>query len=233
MNRGFSLIERLACQPKPWRRQIRSAFSLIELLVVIAVLALLAGLAVPPALSAIERARVARVVSDLRTVEVALEAYRIDFGSYPPVTVSCMAIDADQVLQLPQELADGGYLPKNNRTQTSTLLEDPFYPGNTYKYAAPERYWMNGSMQNSRYAVWVPSDFPSCQSDSGKADDSARSPLAWAVWSQGPRPDKAKALSNKAPTAGFTWYRSIGENGAIGRYKERDGATWSTLRPMP
>lgn len=209
------------------------AFSLIELLVTLAVLAWLAALAVPSIWSSLERARVARVVSDLQTVEVALEAYRTDHGAYPPVTVSCMAVDADQVLQLPLELADGGYLPKNSRTQTSTLLEDPFSPGNTYKYAAPEPYWMNGSRQNDRYAVWVPSDFPSCQSDSGKADDSPRSPLAWAVWSQGPRPDKKKALSNKAPTARFTWYRGTGDNGAIGRYKERDGATWSTLRPMP
>jgi len=212
---------------------LNRAFSLIELLVTLAVLALLAALVIPPALFALERARVARVVSDLQTVEVALEAYRTDHGSYPPVIVSCMAVDAEQVLQLPQELADGGYLPKNTRTQTSTLLEDPFSPGNTYKYAAPESYWMNGSKQSDRYPVWVPSDFPSCQSSGGIADDSPHSPLAWAVWSQGPRPEKAKALNNKAPTASFTWYRGPGDNGAIGRYKERDGATWSTLRPMP
>lgn len=209
---------------------MKNAFSLIELLVVFAVIALLATLGVPSALSSIERARVARVVSDLQTVEVALEAYRTDHGCYPPMVVSCMAVDAEQVLQLPQELADGGYLPKNTRTKTSTLLEDPFTPGNTYKYAAPEPYWMNGSLQSDRYPVWVPSDFPSCQSTSGKADDSANGPLAWAIWSQGPRPQKTKALSNKAPTASFTWYRKTGDNGVIGRYKARDGATWSTLR---
>jgi type II secretory pathway pseudopilin PulG len=111
---------------------------------------------------------VGRVVADLRTVEVALEAYRTDHGHYPPVTVSCMAIDAGEVLQLPQELADGGYLPKDPRTATSTLLEDPFHPGSTYKYAAPENYWMNGSKQNDRYPVWVPSDFPSGQASAGQ-----------------------------------------------------------------
>jgi general secretion pathway protein G len=209
---------------------LKNGFSLIELLMVVAVLALLAALAAPPALSSIERGRVARVVSDLQTVEIALETYRTDHGGYPPVTVSCMAIDAEQVLQLPQELADGGYLPKNPRTATSTLLEDPFHPGNTYKYAAPEPYWMNGSKQDDRYPVWVPSDFPSCQSTAGKADVSPNGPLAWAVWSQGPRPQKTKALSNKAPAAAFTWYRRTGDHGVIGRYKARDGATWSTLR---
>lgn len=212
---------------------MKNAFSLIELLAALAVLAVLALLAAGPLLASIERGRVARVVSDLQTVEVALEAYRTDHGGYPPVVVSCMAIDQQEVLQLPRELADGGYLPHNPQTKTSSLLEDPFHPGSTYKYVAPERYWMNGSMQLDRFPVWVPSDFPSCQAPGGKADDSANGPLAWAVWSLGPRPQKAKALSNKAPTAGFTWYRKTGDNGVIGRYKERDGATWSTLRPLP
>ena len=209
---------------------MKRGFSLIELLTVLAVLLIVVALAAPPLRASIERSQVARVVSDLQTVEVALEAYRTDHNCYPPVVVSCMSLDKEEVLQLPQELADGGYLPKNTRTKTSTLLEDPFHPGSTYKYAAPEHYWMNGSKQEDRYPVWVPSDFPSCQVTTGKADDSPNSPLAWAVWSIGPRPDKTKALNSKAPTAGFTWYRQTGDNGVIGRYKQRNGATWSTLR---
>ena len=207
---------------------MKNAFSLIELVVAVAVLALLAALAAPPLLGAIERGRVARVLADLQTAEVALEAYRADHGRYPPVVVSCMAVDQQEVLQLPQELADGGYLPKNPRTATSTLLEDPFRPGHAYKYAAPENYWLNGSMQADRYPVWVPDDFPSCRSAGGKYDDSKNSPLAWAVWSPGPRPDRTKALNDKAPVAGFTWYARTGDNGVIARYKQRDGATWST-----
>ncbi len=209
---------------------MKRAFSLIELLVAVAVLALLAALAAPPVLESIERGRVARVVMDLQTVEVALEAYRTDHGGYPPVTVSCMAADAAQVLQLPLELADGGYLPKDPKDATSTLLEDPFQRGETYKYAAPENYWMNGSKQDDRYPVWVPADFPSGRATTGKYDDSVNSRLAWAVWSQGPRPQKTKALNDKAPTAAFTWYGRAGDHGVIGRYKERNGATWSTLR---
>ena len=203
---------------------------MIELLVVLLVLALLAALAAPPVLASIERGKVARVVADLRTVEVALEAYPTDHGCYPPVVVSCMEADQQEVLQLPQELADGGFLPKNTRTKTSTLLEDPFHSGSTYKYAAPENYWMNGSKQQDRYPVWVPSDFPSCQAMTGKADDSENCPMSWAVWSQGPRPNPKKALNNKAPAAAFTWYRQIGDNGVIGRYKQKDGPSWSTLR---
>ena len=170
------------------------------------------------------------MVADLRTVEVALEAYRTDHGQYPPVSVSCVTADKDQTLQLPQELADGGYLPKNTRTATSTLLEDPFHPGSTYKYAAPEYYWLNGSKMNERFPVWVPGDFPSCRATGGKADGSPNSPLAWAVWSQGPRPQMNKALNYKAPLAAATWYVRTGDHGVIARYKVRDGATWSTLK---
>ena len=212
---------------------MKAGFTLIDLLVVLAVLGLLAALAGPPVLAAVERGRAGRVVGDLRTVEVALEAYRADHGHYPPVVVSCMAADRQEVLQLPQELADGGYLPKNERSATSTLLEDPFHPGSTYKYAAPENYWMNGSKQYDRYPVWVPSDFPSCQASGGRYDDTKNSPLAWAVWSPGPRPDSTKALNDKAPTASFTWYARTGDHGVIGRYKARDGATWSTFRALP
>ena len=209
---------------------MKRGFSLIELLTALAVLLLLAALAAPPLLATIERGRAARVAVDLQTVEVALEAYRTDHGRYPPVVVSCVAAEKGQALQLPQELADGGYLPKNKRSATSTLLEDPFHPGSTYKYAAPEHYWMNGSKQDDRYPVWVPSDFPSCQAPGGKADDSPNSPLAWAVWSLGPRADPANPLNYKAPLAASTWYKRTGDLGVIARYKERNGATWSTLR---
>ena len=209
---------------------MKRAFTLIELLVALSVLALLAALAAPPVLGAIERGRVGRVAADLRTAEVALEAYWTDHGRYPPVVVSCMEGDRNEVMQLPQELVDGGYLPADPRTKASALLEDPFHPGSTYKYAAPENYWMNGSKQDDRYPVWVPEDFPACRAEGGRYDDRKNSPLAWAVWSPGPRPDRTKALNDKAPTAAFTWYARTGDHGVIARYKQRDGATWSTLR---
>ena len=209
---------------------MKNGYTLIELLVTLAVLALLAALAAPSVLGAIERGRVGRVVADLRTAEVALEAYRTDHGHYPPVVVSCMGQDRNEVLQLPQELVDGGYLPADPKTKASALLQDPFHPGSTYKYAAPENYWMNGSKQDDRYPVWVPEDFPSCRANTGKYDDSPNSPLAWAVWSPGPRPDKTKALSDKAPLAATTWYARTGDHGVIARYKQRDGATWTTTR---
>lgn len=56
------------------------AFTLIELLIVVAIIAILAAIAVPNFLEAQVRAKVSRVSADMRTMETALEMYRIDHG---------------------------------------------------------------------------------------------------------------------------------------------------------
>ena len=63
----------------------RSAFTLIELLIVVAIIAILAAIAVPNFLEAQTRSKVSRVVSDMRTVGVALEAYCVEHHKYPPM----------------------------------------------------------------------------------------------------------------------------------------------------
>ena len=59
------------------------AFTLIELLIVVAIIAILAAIAVPNFLEAQTRGKVARVVSELRAIDLAMESYCIDHGSYP------------------------------------------------------------------------------------------------------------------------------------------------------
>lgn len=61
----------------------KTAFTLIELLIVVAIIGILAAVAVPNFLQAQIRAKTARAVSNMRTVEAGLEAYRIDKGTYP------------------------------------------------------------------------------------------------------------------------------------------------------
>ncbi len=63
----------------------RSAFTLIELLIVVAIIAILAAIAVPNFLEAQTRSKVTRAVSDMRNVANALETYAVDNnGWYPP-----------------------------------------------------------------------------------------------------------------------------------------------------
>jgi prepilin-type N-terminal cleavage/methylation domain-containing protein len=62
----------------------RSAFTLIELLIVVAIIAILAAIAVPNFLEAQVRSKVSRTRADMRTVATGLEAYRTDSNAYPP-----------------------------------------------------------------------------------------------------------------------------------------------------
>jgi prepilin-type N-terminal cleavage/methylation domain-containing protein len=62
----------------------RRAFTLIELLIVVAIIAILAAVALPNLLAAQTRSKVSREMSDLRTIGMALEAYAVDSGRYPP-----------------------------------------------------------------------------------------------------------------------------------------------------
>ncbi len=60
-----------------------SGFTLIELLIVVAIIAILAAIAVPNFLEAQARAKVSRVMADMRSIGVALESYHTDYSNYP------------------------------------------------------------------------------------------------------------------------------------------------------
>ncbi len=63
--------------------RIRRAMTLIELLVAVGILSILAALAIPSALDAQTRSKVARSRADLAAIRTALEAYATDHGTYP------------------------------------------------------------------------------------------------------------------------------------------------------
>ncbi|MEI7634031.1 MAG: prepilin-type N-terminal cleavage/methylation domain-containing protein [bacterium] len=65
----------------------RTAFTLIELLIVVAIIAILAAIAVPNFLEAQTRAKISRGKADMRSIRVAVEAYCSDNGKYPPASV--------------------------------------------------------------------------------------------------------------------------------------------------
>ena len=62
----------------------KRGFTLIELLIVVAIIAILAAIAVPNFLEAQVRSKVSRVLADMRSITVAIEAYSVDYSKYPP-----------------------------------------------------------------------------------------------------------------------------------------------------
>lgn len=65
------------------RTRIHVGFTLIELLIVVAIIGILAAIAVPNFLNAQTRAKVAHVEADFKSLETALETYKLDNNHYP------------------------------------------------------------------------------------------------------------------------------------------------------
>jgi prepilin-type N-terminal cleavage/methylation domain-containing protein len=70
----------------PRRATRRRGFTLIELLVVIAILAILASILVPAVSSALEKARQASCLSNMRQIGILIRSYSIDNNDYGPAT---------------------------------------------------------------------------------------------------------------------------------------------------
>ena len=209
--------------------QGRAAFSLVELLVVIAVLALLAALIFPSLSRAQEKARVARVHMELYGIGLALHMYSDDFaGRVPPVRENCNTDFSEHWCQLPPELAEAHYLARSTQPGREAALEDLFDPGHTYKYAAPGPLILNGEPAGN-YGLWIPASFPNLSGEDGKFyDQSAVSPVRWAVWSLGPKPASTKSRSSRAPMSASSWYRHTGDSGVIVRYATREGVQFKS-----
>jgi len=124
------------------------AFTLIELLIVVAIIAILAMIAVPNFLEAQMRSKVSRVYTDMRSVAVAIEAYRTDNENYPPMLT-------------PQPVTTP--IP-----YISTLPIDPFFTDDTRQTRARRTFeyvlagvdspnnWRNDTFYRDYYAFFWP-----------------------------------------------------------------------------
>lgn len=149
----------------------RSAFTLIELLIVVAIISVLASIAVPNFLEAQVRAKVSRNRADMRTIGVALELYRLDCNHYPPDRYYYMArrvppMDsqtADQSLWLHVLTTPVAYMtsiPDNvfaNRSYNNSLGKYPsakfyLYTGQEWKQAILQSPPLVGI--SDRGAIW-------------------------------------------------------------------------------
>jgi general secretion pathway protein G len=65
------------------RRKRRKGYSLLEILIVLAIMALIATLVGPRLLSQLDRSKITAAKAQMRSLETALETFRLDMGRYP------------------------------------------------------------------------------------------------------------------------------------------------------
>jgi len=65
------------------RRRPASGFTLLEIMVVVVIIGLLAAIVAPSVIGNIDKAAITRAKQDIRTIEVALNQFRLDNFRYP------------------------------------------------------------------------------------------------------------------------------------------------------
>lgn len=105
-----------------------AGFSLLELMVVVVILSILALVIMPRIIDRPDQARIARVQSDLKVLESAVQLYRLDNFRFPTTEQGLAALVAAPTSE-PQapNWAPNGYIDR--------LPKDPW--GNDYQYLQP------------------------------------------------------------------------------------------------
>ncbi len=114
---------------RPARIRIRAArgFTLLEIMVVVVIIGILGALIAPQIFGQVEKARVAKAKQDIRTIESALEMYRLDNFRYPSTDQGLKALVERPTDSSVRNWKPGGYI--------KDLEKDPW--DMDYHYAYP------------------------------------------------------------------------------------------------
>jgi len=106
-------------------------FTLIEVMVVVVILGILAALVVPKIMSRPDDARLTKARQDIRTIEAALNLYKLDNYVYPTTDQGLEALVAKPTIPPePRQWKNGGYVDR--------LPQDPW--GRNYLYLQPGQH---------------------------------------------------------------------------------------------
>ena len=74
----------VALPRRPVHKSRTSGFTLVEVLVAITIIGILAGILIPAITGAVRTAKEAAIRMEVGNIDQALEAYKLQYGDYPP-----------------------------------------------------------------------------------------------------------------------------------------------------
>ncbi len=108
----------------------QKGFTLIEIMVVVIILGLLAGLVLPRIMGSEEEAKIKTTRVQIRSLENALDSFKLDNGFYPTTDQGLEAlIKKPETGRIPNKWKEGGYL------KPARIPKDPW--GGDYHYFSP------------------------------------------------------------------------------------------------
>lgn len=138
----------------------QQGFTIVELLIVIVVIGVLAAITIVAYNGIQGRARDSQRISDVRSIQKALEIYKTQKGSYPPSTATTTAICASHTNGYSySDATDGSWL--SALIADGTVGKVPVSPGNgctqfySYLYVAASSYGCTGLRTANYYILQV------------------------------------------------------------------------------
>ncbi len=104
---------------------LQRGFTLIEIMVVVVIIGLLAAIVAPNLIGNIDKAAVTRTKGDIRSIETALNLYRLDNFRYPTTDQGLQALVTNP----------GEATARNWKPYLNSVPSDPW--SNTYQYLYP------------------------------------------------------------------------------------------------
>ena len=112
------------CELKSPAKEYQRGFTLIEVMVVVVIIGLLAAIVAPNLIGNIDRAAVTRARSDIRSIETALNLYRLDNFRYPNTQQGLEALISNP----------GDSIAPNWKAYLNNIPSDPWNQPYQYQY---------------------------------------------------------------------------------------------------
>ncbi len=126
------------------RIEMRSAFTLVELLIVIGIIAILSAIAVPAVMTAQRRAHEFAIQQEMTQIDAAIENFKTKYGFYPP---DCTGFTINEFIPFLNRVSPNHGETPTNLTAWYTAVGSRLNPETSLVF------WLSGIAKNKQYPL--------------------------------------------------------------------------------